>query len=365
MLPQAITVVTIVGDDFHLNGRPTYEGRAWEGCRVEGLLMNARMVQGVFEDENPETRQLWAYPDTGAWDAERNTREFIAAMPVWRAHGLLSFTIDLQGGGPIYGKPFPYDQYVNSAYDPQGNLKPAYMDRLGRILRRADELGMAPILSLAYFGVDHRYIEGQDAVRRMADNVIDWLSEQDFRNVLIEIANERMGIQTRAGEVSALELIPRMRGRWAAQHPGGEPLYASTAHGGGGALPPPALVEIADFVLLHGNGQSPEQHVTMIEATQRTIAEVRGRPDAIPIVFNEAGPWWETDQMDKWMRAMQECVKRHVSWGYFSQGAGELQDRFRVDEPYITGYQTPPVNWGINTEEKQRFFQELSAITGG
>jgi hypothetical protein len=362
---SAMTAVTIMGDDFRLNGRPTYEGRAWEGHRVEGLLMNSRMVQGIFDDENPETRHLWAYPDTGQWDPERNTREFIAAMPAWRAHGLLSFTIDLQGGGPIYGKPWPYDFYTNSAYDPQGNIKPAYMERLARILREADRLGMAPILSLAYFGMDYRHLQGPDAARTMADNVVDWLSEQGLRNVLIEIANERMGLQTRAGEVSALELIPRMRARWRAGHPGGDPLYLSTAHGGGGALPPPELVAIADFVLLHGNGQSPEQHIAMIEATRATIAQVRGLPNAIPIVFNEAGPWWETDQMDKWMQAMRECVKRHVSWGYFTQGTGTLRDGRRTDEPYVTGYQTPPVNWGINTDEKQRFFEELRAIVGG
>ena len=365
MLAQALTIVTIAGDEFLINGKPTYEGRVWDGQRVEGLLMNSRMVQGIFDDENPETRHLWAYPDTGEWDPERNTREFVATMPAWRDHGLLSFTIDLQGGGPIYGKPWPYDLYVNSAYDPQGNLEPAYMDRLARILRRADELDMAPILSLAYFGVDHRYIEGPDAARNVADNVVDWLTGQGFRNVLIEIANERMGIQTKAGDVSALELIPRMRERWRAQHPNGEPLYLSTAHGGGGALATRELVAIADFVLLHGNGQSPERHAEMIEATRKTIAEVRGTPDAIPIVFNEAGPWWETDQMDKWMQAMKECVKRHVSWGYFTQGTGKIEDRKRADEPYDTGYQTPPVNWGINTEEKQRFFEELEAITQG
>src|SRR3712207_7267903 len=33
---------------------------------------------------NPETRSRWAYPDAGAWDAERNTREFLEAMPQWR-----------------------------------------------------------------------------------------------------------------------------------------------------------------------------------------------------------------------------------------------------------------------------------------
>lgn len=81
-----MTIVTIVGDDFHLNGRPTYEGRAWQGRRIEGLLMNSRMVQVIFDDQMPETRHLWAYPDTNEWDPERNTREFVAAMPAWRKH---------------------------------------------------------------------------------------------------------------------------------------------------------------------------------------------------------------------------------------------------------------------------------------
>jgi len=199
----------------------------------------------------------------------------------------------------------------------------------------------------------------------MADHVVDWLSDQGLRNVLIEIANERMGVQTKRGEVSALELIPRMRERWRAHHSRGEPLYLSTAHGGGGALPPRELVKIADFVLLHGNGQSPARHVEMIEATRRIVAEVRENPDAMPILFNEAGPWWEVDQMDKWMEAMKECVRRHVSWGYFTQGTGKIEQGRRVDQPYISGYQTPPVNWGINTDEKRRFFTELANITQG
>ena len=84
--PDPHTVVSIVGEDFHVNGEPTYKGRTWRGHRIEGLLLNSRMVQGIFDDGNPETVARWAYPDTGQWDAERNTREFIAAMPEWRRH---------------------------------------------------------------------------------------------------------------------------------------------------------------------------------------------------------------------------------------------------------------------------------------
>src|SRR4051812_35545621 len=90
---SAGTTVSIVEDAFHIDGQPTYKGRSWNGHKIEGLLMNSRMVQGIFDDANTNTVTRWAYPDTKKWDADRNTREFIAAMPEWKKHGLLSFTI--------------------------------------------------------------------------------------------------------------------------------------------------------------------------------------------------------------------------------------------------------------------------------
>ena len=61
------TEVTIRRDAFHINGRPTYAGRTFNGKRVEGLLMNIRAVQGIFDDLNPETAARWVYPDTKRW----------------------------------------------------------------------------------------------------------------------------------------------------------------------------------------------------------------------------------------------------------------------------------------------------------
>src|SRR4051812_29002596 len=88
------TEVTIRGDAFLINGRPTYPGRTFEGKRVEGLLMNVRVVQGIFDDLNAETAPRWVYPDTKKWDPDRNTTEFIAAMADWKRHGVLGFTIN-------------------------------------------------------------------------------------------------------------------------------------------------------------------------------------------------------------------------------------------------------------------------------
>lgn len=181
------TQVSIQGDQFLINGKPTYPGRTYKGHKIEGLLMNSRVVQGIFDDLNPETRTRWAYPDTKAWDPERNTREFLAAMPEWRKHGLLAFTINLQGGSPEgYSKGQPWE---NSAIDPAGGLRPAYMNRLARILDRADELGMVVIVGYFYFGQDQR-VADEAAVRRAVTNATNWLLDRDYRNILVEINNE-------------------------------------------------------------------------------------------------------------------------------------------------------------------------------
>ena len=50
---NAQTVVDIRGNQFYINGKPTYPGRYWKGHKIEGLLINSRMVQGIFDDLNP------------------------------------------------------------------------------------------------------------------------------------------------------------------------------------------------------------------------------------------------------------------------------------------------------------------------
>ena len=181
------TTLSIQGDRFFINGRPTYEGRKYNGLPIEGLLMNSRMVQGIYDDRNPETRGRWAYPDTGKWDPERNTREFLAAMPVWRRHGLLAVTINLQGGSPQgYSKEQPWH---NSAIEADGSLRPDYLRRLERIIDRADRLGMAVILGYFYFGQDQR-LRDEAAVRRAVVEATNWLHDKGWRNVLVEVNNE-------------------------------------------------------------------------------------------------------------------------------------------------------------------------------
>jgi hypothetical protein len=337
--PTRRTAVSIRGADFLINGLPTYPGRTWNGHRIEGLLHNSRMVQGIFDDLNPDTRGRWDYPD-GPWDADRNTREFVAAMPAWREHGLLSFTINLQGGSPEgYSRDQPWH---NSAYTESGELRPDYMRRLALILDKADELGMAPMVGLFYFGQDQR-LRDETAVLDATYHAIDWILQQGYTHVLIEIANEcdirydHPVIRPRR----AHELITRVREQSKGR------LAISTSFSGG-KLPSDNVVEAADFILLHGNGVGQPDAIRRMVDDVRAMASYRGQP----IVFNEDDHYG----FDKPDNNFIAAVSRGAGWGYF--------DFRRRGEGFNEGYQSVPVDWGISSARKRGFFDLLRQMTG-
>lgn len=335
------TEVAIRGDAFLIDGKPTYAGRTWNGRRVEGLLFNARLVQATFDDLNPQTRKLWAYPDTGRWDAERNTREFLAAMPAWRRHGLLAFTLNLQGGSP-QGYSRGKQPWHNSALTADGSLRPDCMGRFERILDRADELGMVVMLGVFYFGQDER-LKDEDAVKRGLDNTVDWILERGYRNVLIEVNNECNVRYDHAilKPDRVHELIERVKQR----RRDGRRLLVSTSYGGG-RIPGENVVRSSDYLLLHGNGVSdPEKIADMVRRTRKVAGY---RP--MPILFNEDDHF----DFDRPRNNLVAALGEYCSWGYFDPGQNNYQD----------GYQSPPVQWGITTDRKRAFFAKVKEIAG-
>jgi hypothetical protein len=334
------TTVSIVGDEFYINGKPTYEGRHWRGHKIQGLLMNSRMVQGIFDDHNPQTVKRWAYPDTGRWDRERNTREFLAAMDEWRKHGLLAFTINLQGGSPEgYSKDQPWH---NSGIEADGSLRSDYLNRLEQILTKADHLGMVVILGYFYFGQDQR-LKDEAAVIRATDNITQWLFDRRYRNVLIEINNEcnvRFDHDILKPD-RVHELILRVR----SIERNNRRFYVGTSYGGG-TIPKENVVRVSDFILIHGNGVSePDRIAEMVRKTRG----VRGY-SLKPILFNEDDHF----DFEKPKNNFVAAISEYASWGYFDPGKNN----------YIDGYQSPPVRWDINTERKRAFFALLAEITG-
>jgi hypothetical protein len=98
------TRIAVEKDRWYLNG-----GLIYLSTQAEGLLMNVRMVNAIFEDKA-----------RSGFDANENTSEFIKKIPVYVAHGIRAFTISLQGGFP------GYEGAVNSAFNPDGSLHRLY-----------------------------------------------------------------------------------------------------------------------------------------------------------------------------------------------------------------------------------------------
>ncbi len=337
--PRA-TEVSIKKGEFYVNGEITYKGRSWEGNKIEGLLMNSRMVQGVFDDLNPETVKNFNYPDTKTWDADRNTDEFVAAMAEWYRHGLLSFTLNLQGGSPVgYGN----HNWVNSTFDEKGDLRPAYMDRLVRILNKADELGMVVILGYFYFGQD-QFLEGEKAIINATDNITNWIVDKGYKNILVEVNNE-CNIKKYDHAILKEDRIHELIARVQKKSEGN--LLVGTSYGGG-FVPLPNVVKISDFILIHGNGVHKPEGIRELVRKTKAVDGFANQP----ILFNEDDHFdFNADDYN-----FKAAVESFTSWGYFD---------YRMDgESFEDGYQSVPVDWGINSSRKKAFFAKLKEITG-
>ncbi|MRT91612.1 hypothetical protein [Ancylomarina sp. 16SWW S1-10-2] len=332
------TIVSIKADEFYINGKPTLEGKTWRDYSIQGLLPNVRMVQGIYDDLNPETVDRWAYPDTKTWDANRNTKEFIEAMPLWKENGLLAFTINLQGGSPEgYSETQPWH---NSAISEKGELRLDYMNRLKQILTEADRLGMVAIVGVYYFGQERR-MESEESIKNGLVNTVDWILENNFQNVLLEVCNESSFLYSHSilQEERVHELINLAKSRQVQ----GKSLLVGTSFLGN-HIPTDTVAAVSDFILIHGNGIKKWQGIVEQVNKIKALKSYKGQP----IVYNED----DHEGFDQPKNNFVTATSQKVSWGYF--------DYRRKGEAFECGYQNPPVDWGINSPRKKAFFKILS-----
>src|SRR6185312_2716900 len=226
------------------------------GTRAEGLLMNVRMVNSVFEDRRK--------PD---FNPEANTARFLAKLPDYAAHGVGAFTLCLQGGMP------GYEGAINSGFAPDGSLRPAYLSRVQRAIEACDRQGLVVILG-CYYQRQDQVLANEAAVRAGVVHVAQWIRRSGFRNVVLEIANEfdhdgfdHPLLRSEDGEVELIRLAKETA-------PG---LLVSTSGLGHGRFPE-KVAKAADFLLIHFNG-------TPLDDTPRRIAALK--PYGKPIVCNE------------------------------------------------------------------------------
>ena len=272
------TQVGIADGRWLLDGKVTYAG-----AEAEGLLMNVRMVNAVFEDANGETRPR-------GFDPEANTKRFLEQVPGYLAHGIRAFTISLQGGDP------GYEGAINSAMNSDGTLRNEYLKRVAGVIEACDRQGAAVILSCFYQRQD-QILRDDDAIRAAVVHVAGWIRRNGFRNVLLEITNEfahpgfdHAMLRSGAGQAELMGLARRTA-------PG---LLVSTSGLGNGRVAAEAA-EAADYVTPHLNS-------TAIADIPRRIADLRkfGKP----IVVNEDDKTGLAGA-----QAARACVDNRASWG--------------------------------------------------
>jgi len=317
------TSLDLRGDRFIINGQLTYSDIPGSRSQAHGLLMNARLIQGIFDDKADPGR----FSRFGIeWDADANTDRLIAALPAWKDHGLLAFTVGLQGGMPVLT--IPNSSIDNNPFSADGKqIDPAYLDRLDRLIRAADGLGMAVIVSILYEGQAKRMADGR-CIRHAVSSACRFLKEAAYTNVIVEVANEyNVGgfknhplICHPEGIASLIDL--------ARTESGGMPVGSS----GGGLVCDPEVCRASDVILLHGNGGTEQTYYDMIRKGQALDL-------CRPIVCNEDSPRFTQ---------LKVALKTGTSWGYYNTHTK----------------QEPPADWSITRGEDQFFAWRMADAIG-
>jgi hypothetical protein len=317
------TSLSIQGESFLINGQLTYSEIAGSNPNAHGLLMNARFIQGIFDDKADPGRFNRFGRD---FDASQHTNNLIAALPEWYDMGLRAFTVGIQGGGPCFTT--NNRTIDNNAFGEEGtSLDPAYANRLDRLIRGADAIGMAVIVSYFYGDQTLRLRDGK-AVRKAVKTASNFLRDGGYDNVIIEIANEQDVPPFREhplvyypeGVAALIDL--------ARQESGGMPVGCS---GMGGSINR-EIAEASDVILIHGNGCTRQKLYNMIR-------EVRSWGLNRPIVCNEDS---------QAVGQMEVTYQTYTSWGYYNNMTK----------------QEPPADWGITKGEDEFFARRMAAGIG-
>lgn len=317
------TVLRISEDKFYMNDQLIYSELPNCPASYHGLLMNARFIQGIFDDKADASR-FNRYGKT--FDADLNTQELIDNLPAWYEAGLRAITVGFQGGGPCFT--INNQTISNSPFSEDGNsIEDSALDRMEKIILAADKQGMIVIVSY-FYGAQSIFLKDDDSVVRAVKTASNWLRDRAFTNVIIEIANEQdLGgfnshpvIQQGEGMVRLLDLARR--------ESGGMPVGCSLGGGGYSQV----IAEASDVILIHGNGQSRQYFYNLIKKA-KAVHPIR------PIVCNEDS---------QAISQLEVAFKMGISWGYYNNMTK----------------QEPPADWSITKGEDLFFATRMAMCIG-
>ena len=288
----------------------TSSGATWRP-EAAGKLMNLRVAQGLFHDE-----WLTEVP----FDPDKNTAALIEALDFYKAHGVLMVDVSLQGGQAGYdpkvngvnrenGFRFGREKgtYV-SAFNRDGSLKAAWLNRLDRLLRAAARRGMFVNVMYFYQGQDES-LDGPKALHAAARNITQWLLDKGHANVFVDVANEhdlrdrwdfdRYIPNNTHKIVREVEQLLRSR----------KSLIPVAASSDGRMQFSEPILSASDVVLIHGNNRTIEQKLKraaeLVDATK-------------PVLMNEDDNGRDStrENLEKELASCDIFFKQAAGWGY-------------------------------------------------
>lgn len=277
------TEISIIDGKWAINGELINKG-----SKAEGLLLNVRMVNATFEDiVNPD------------FNPKENYEKFKNKIADYKASGVNAFALNLQGGMP------GYEGAINSAFKPNGKLKYEYLHRLADIIRVCDVQGIVVILGCFYQRQD-QVLRDNTAVFQALRNTVIWLKEQQFGNVLLEIANEyaHMGYNHEVirNEDTLIEMIELAKSIY-------PELLVSVSGMGNGSISP-RIADSSDFILIHLNNTPLGKYKSVFEELMYYHK---------PIVCNEDDKIGEEG-----VQALNLAIENNCSWGYMNKEVNQF-----------------------------------------
>ena len=272
--------------------KETYSEGRYRG-KARGKLMGIRLNEALFDGS--------AVPGE-RFDPDRNTDRVIAALDPYVDYGIRAITVSLQGnrlggpppGGDVGSGELTADATQWSAFKPNGVLKPDWAARLERLIIAADRKGI--VVCITYFSHGrHEMFDSTGAIIAAARNLTDWLIANNFRNVIIDVADAWNGATGEWGQGNFIpeyisHLVEDVRERF---HDAdfALPIGASTD---GDMTYPASLAQICDVVLVRGDGRTPGQkriRLRDLEANLRPVwmvADNNGREMSEANLLREA-----------------------------------------------------------------------------
>lgn len=116
--------------------------------------------------------------------SDEATADLINHLDEYKSYGLNTVSVFVMGSR--YGN---FKGYLEDA-----SLNPVYTERLAKIIEAADDNGMIVLVGCLYWGGSTAKWESwtQKEANRAVANTIKWLSENNYRNVFVDVDNEGM-----------------------------------------------------------------------------------------------------------------------------------------------------------------------------